>query len=376
METTTIKWPVYAKLSNVIIGLIALFYVLYIGQDIIVPFLFSLIIAILLNPIVNYLCRKRMNRILAITLTVTLAIVIIAALAFLIISQMSMLNDSFPLLKEKFATISNDIIQWISSNFNIRTSKIQQWIKDTRTENIHNISNVLGSALIGIGGALMLMLLIPVYIFMILFYKPLLLEFVSRLFKNERKDMVSEVLTETKSLVQSYLIGLLLEAAIVAALNSFGLLVLGIQYAILFGILGALLNLIPYIGGIVATTLPMLIAIATKSPIYALWVFILYAAVQFIDNNFIVPKIVASKVKVNALVSILVVIIGGAMWGIAGMFLAIPLTALVKVVFDRIEPLQPFGFLIGDNQPDIGKTILESIKPNLKKHDEESASHD
>jgi predicted PurR-regulated permease PerM len=155
-----------------------------------------------------------------------------------------------------------------------------------------------------------------------------------------------------------------LESAVVAALNSFGLLILGIEYAILIGVIGALLNLIPYIGGLVAISIPMLVAIATKSPADALWVFVLYMLVQEFDNNFIVPKIVASRVKINALASIVVVLIGGAMWGVAGMFLSIPLTAIVKVIFDRITPLKPFGFLLGDNQHEIVKFRLRLPEKN------------
>ena len=226
-------------------------------------------------------------------------------------------------------------------------------------EGMNNSTAVIGSALSTIGGALILALLVPVYIFMILFYKPLLLEFISKLFNTKKHAIVGEVLSETKSLVQNYLMGLLIEAAIVATLNSVGLFILGIKYALLIGIIGALLNMIPYIGGLIAISIPMLMAIATKSPIDAVWVFLLYMLVQLFDNNFIVPKIVASKVQVNALVSILAVLIFGALWGVVGMFLAIPLTAIVKVIFDRIAPLEPFGFVIGDNQPDIGKSFFK-----------------
>jgi len=179
---------------------------------------------------------------------------------------------------------------------------------------------------------------------MFLFYKPLLLDFVSRLFSSRQQATVVEVLTETQTLIQSYLLGLLVEAGIVATLNTVALLILGIDYAIVLGIIGALLNVIPYICGIVAVALPMMLAFATKSPIYVLLVLIAYVIVQFIDNNFIVPKIVASRVKINALVSIIAVFTGSALWGVPGMFLALPLTAIVKVIFDRIEPLKPWGF--------------------------------
>jgi predicted PurR-regulated permease PerM len=153
-------------------------------------------------------------------------------------------------------------------------------------------------------------------------------------------------------------------------LNSTALLIIGVDYAILFGIIGAILNLIPYIGGIVAISLPMMMALLTGTPMKALLVLGAYVLIQLIDNNYLVPKVVASKVKVNALISIIVVLIGGALWGVAGMFLSIPLTAICKVVFDRIESLKPIGFLIGDNMPPIGRDLLRvgSIKlPDEKK---------
>jgi predicted PurR-regulated permease PerM len=140
-------------------------------------------------------------------------------------------------------------------------------------------------------------------------------------------------------------------------------LILGIEYAILLGILGALLNVIPYIGGVVAVALPMMVALATKSSAWhAFYVLAIYYFIQLIDNNYIVPKIVASKVKLNALFSIIAVIVGNALWGIPGMFLSIPLLAIVKLIFDHIEPLKPWGFLLGDTMPPLIK-----IRPIFKK---------
>ena len=347
-------------------GTLAFFYILYIGQDIVVPLVFATIIAILLNPIVNFLCNKKVNRVIAIILVLIVALTLITLLIYFIISQVSLFSEAMPQFKQKFSVLFNDIINWISQTFNISKAKIQAWIVKTKSEGLSNSSVMIGKTLGTISGVLVLFLLLPVYIFMILFYKPLLLEFIALLFHRDKHKVVTEVLTETKTLIQSYLIGLLLEATLVATLNSVGLLIIGLDYAILIGIIGALLNIIPYIGGLIAISIPMLLALATKSPVDALWVFIVYIVVQFIDNNFFVPKIVASKVKVNALISIVVVLIGGALWGVAGMFLAIPITAIFKVVFDRIDPLKPFGFLIGDNQPEIGKLIFKP-KSRIKK---------
>ena len=364
--TTTRKLPLYAKLSMCLIGLIAFFYIMYIGQDILVPLIFATIIAILLNPVVNFLCRKGMNKVVAILLVLTVALFIIGALMYFMGSQVSSFSESVPQFKKKISLIFNDMIDWVSQKFNVGKPKIAAWVDKTKGEGMDNSSAMIGETIGTISGVLVLVFLLPVYVFMILFYKPLLLEFIARLFQRDKHKIVAEVLMETKVLIQSYLVGLLLEAALVATLNSAALLIIGIKYAVLIGIIGAFLNIIPYIGGIIAIAIPMLLAIATKDPIDALWVFIAYIIVQFIDNNFFVPKIVASKVKINALVSIIVVLIGGALWGFSGMFLSIPLTAIIKVIFDRIEPLTPFGFLLGDNQPEIGKSVF-NFKIPIKK---------
>ncbi|MEO6671731.1 MAG: AI-2E family transporter [Ferruginibacter sp.] len=358
--------PFYLKISQILLGLVAFFFVMFIGQDIIIPLIYAFLIAVLLNPFVNFLCRHRCHRVLSILLSILLGFIIVTAIIYFITSQVIKFGDNLPQLKEKFNLVYQQAIGWVSEQMNISPSRITNWMNDTKSSGM-NGSNVIGQTITTIGGVLVMVFLLPVYTFMILFYKPLLVEFISKLFPKENHKMVAEVLVETKALIQNYLIGLLLEMGIVAVLNITGLLILGIQYAVLLGIIGALLNLIPYIGGIVAISLPMIIAITTKSPVYALYVFIAYIIVQFVDNNFLVPKIVASKVKINALVSIVVVLIGGALWGIPGMFLSIPLTAIVKVMCDRIEPLKPWGFLLGDTIPSIVSFKFNLPKKRVKK---------
>lgn len=364
MEKATLKLPFYLKLAQILLAITAIFYILYIGRDIIIPVVYATILAILLNPVVNYLTRIRINRVVAILLALSAALILIAGLSYFIGFQASMFAETLPQLKQRITSLFQDLIVWVSQTFNVSSDKTNEWIATIKNEGMSNGTTVIGQTLLTISGILVLLLLLPVYIFMILFYKPHLLEFIARLFQREKHSVVAEVLVETRSLVQSYLVGLLLEATIVATLNSIGLLILGVQYAILIGIIGALLNIIPYIGGLIAIAIPMIIAFATQSPITALWVLAVYLIVQFIDNNFIVPRVVASKVKINGLVSIIVVFLGGALWGISGMFLAIPLTAIIKVVFDRIDSLKPFGFLLGDTDAASGKVFFNFKIPN------------
>lgn len=154
------------------------------------------------------------------------------------------------------------------------------------------------------------------------------------------------------------MVGLLLEAIVVAILNTTALLIIGVKYAVVLGVLGAILNLLPYIGGLIAILLPVLMAtVTTEGYSMQLYIIIAYFIIQFIDNNILVPRIVSSKVQLNALISILAVLLGGALWGFGGMFLSIPTVAILKIIFDRIDDLKPWGELLGDEVPTSYKTF-------------------
>ena len=337
--------------------------VLSITRSIVVPIVFATIIAIILHPVVNFFMKRKINRLFSICITLFLTLLVLAAFFGLLFSQAVRFYESWPVLVEKFTLILNQSITWASGYFDIDAQKINDWLANTKTEIINTSSAAIGHTLISIGSGLVILFLVPVYIFLMLYYQPLILEFIRRLFVKNDPGQVGEMIKQTKTVIQRYLIGLIIEAIIIAIMDSAGLLILGIDYAILLGIIGALLNVIPYIGGIVAVALPMMIAVATKStPLYALYVLGIYYFIQLIDNHYIFPKIVASKVKINMLFAIIVVLAGNALWGIPGMFLSLPLLAIVKLIFDHIEPLKPWGFLLGDTM----HPIL-TIKPILKK---------
>lgn len=361
MNNKTYTFPFYAKAAFILVALFGVVYILRIGAEIILPLIYATLMAILMNPFVNLLTRKKFNRTVAICLVLTIAIVVVGLIVFLISSQLSRFTETYPALKSKLNASFSELITWFSGYSGIKTNSIDTWIADSKTEAVADFS--ISDKLFQAGHVLVVALLIPVYWFLILYYKPLLTEFVRRVFRTEHHLALEEVLSKSKFLIQSYLTGLLFEMLIVAALNIIGLLLLGIEYAIVLGLIGAILNIIPYLGGIVSTALPMVIAYVTKdSLIYPLLVLLVYTVIQFVDNNFVIPKIVASRVKLNALVSIVVVLVGGALWGIPGMFLAIPLTAILKVIFDHIEPLKPWGFLLGNIVPTTPRYRFLGIK--------------
>lgn len=357
---TFIKFPLYAKASIILVGVYVLISMLVKVQVIILPIIFATIFAVLISPVVNFLELKKINRAIAITMVLIALILIIAAVIAFLSSQANLLKETLPGLKIKFKELLAEIHSWTSVHFNISEQKINDWIANSKNELSNNSSSLIGSTLSSMGGVFAALMLTPVYIFLILLYQSHLRRFIHQLFGVNNFNKISEMLTETKKIVQSYLIGLFIEFAIIAVMNCLGLLLLGIDYAILLGIVGALLNIIPYLGGLIAVALFSGIALVTKSPIYVLYVIALYSFIQFIDNNYIVPKIVGSKVKLNALISIVAVIAGAALWGIPGMFLSIPITAIIKLVFDRFESLKPWGFLLGDTLPPLIKLKLSN----------------
>jgi predicted PurR-regulated permease PerM len=297
---------------------------------------------------VTKLQRKGVNKILAIFLALLLAFVIVGGILFFITTQVINFGDNLPELKVKFNEHLSQLQHWVAANFKFSIKKQQEGLTQMLDSSKALLGGALGSAL----DTVVLIFLVPIYVFLLLFYKTLILNFFHEIFSEKNTLKVSEILAETKSAIQSYMVGLLLEAIVVAIMNSVALLLLGVDYAILLGVIGALLNMLPYIGGIIAIALPVIIATITHDGFTTqLGVIGAYMLIQFIDNNFLVPFLVSSRVKINAFFSIVIVLLGGALWGVSGMFLSIPFLAILKIIFDRMPEMKPWGKLLGDEVP-------------------------
>ena len=348
-----LQFPLYVKAPLVLLGLALAVFTLHIASEIIFPLFFAAIFAIMLHPVEQWLLRHRVPKLLAITLTVVLGVASLLGLLYFIYLEASQLSSQMPLFKTKFAQTTAQVHEWLQSNFGFSDQKLQGWVSEAG----NRASTLLGGTLAAVSGLLVVATLIPVYIFLLFLYQRRLVDFLTQVFSGHRQDSgVAEVLRESKATIQSYMVGLLIEASIVATLNTTGLLIIGVPYALLLGVIGALLNFIPYIGGLIAIALPMLMAFVTMPSYgYALAVVAVYITIQFVDNHFLIPRIVASKVKVNALVAIVGVLVGNAIGGVAGMFLALPVIAILKIVFDRIQPLKPWGMVLGDEETPRGR---------------------
>ncbi|MEI6947387.1 AI-2E family transporter [Paraflavisolibacter sp. H34] len=339
--------PFYIRITVVLFGLILFVYILDVLAAVLVPLAMAALIAILLNPLNNRL-QRRLPRMVSILITMLLAFLAIGGMLYFLSSQIYMFSKSLPLLQQRFAILLADLQQWVLRHFGLSIESQVHVVKNAVNNSQRLLTNTLGTIL----GTLGIVVLIPVYVVLLLYYKPLILNFLFLVFLEKYSLRVAEILSQVKSAIQSYMIGLFTETVIVCVLYSIALLIIGVPYAIVIGVIGGILNILPYIGGLIAMLLSILAGTLNSTGFSTQLIIIAsYVFIQLIDNNLLVPRIVSSKVQINALISLITILLGSALWGLFGMFLSIPFIAVLKIVFDRIDGLKPWGLLLGDEVP-------------------------
>ncbi|WP_396153412.1 AI-2E family transporter [Flavobacterium sp.] len=333
-----------------LIFIIGLVYVLYVLKPVLVPIIIAIILSVSAFPFVQFLERKlRINRVISAIVAITLLSLVIFALLLFIGFQLSDILEKGDFYAEKLSNVYNTFATKLETYLGIEKNELsikKLNIGATIKNNFVGIIEFLTSS----GSFFSDIILIPLYIFFFLIYRKFFKSFIYRAFSKDGNTLKAKtILNKLYDVQQNYLVGLFMVMGIVGVLNSIGLLILGIDNAIFFGFLAALLLLIPYIGIIIGSLLPAVVALATKDSLwYPVGVMVIFAFIQFIEGNFITPKITGSKVSINAFVAILSIILFSMLWGIAGMIVALPVIASLKVVFDTIPELKPYGFLIGE----------------------------
>jgi len=352
MEITEAHPPFYKRLSLTLISLAILCVGLIYGKDIILPLLFAVLLSTLLLPLTNFLSRKGLHKIFSIALPVLLTLIIIGGVLYFLSTQVINFLDDTPALKERASEVTASFQKWINQSLHVTVRKQNEYIKETVEDIKEKGPQLVGMTFGSLTDLLSYIILLPIYTFLMLYYRKTIKIFLIGVFKNGSETRVREVLTESSTIAQQYVTGLMIETTIVFTLNTIGFLILGIKYAIFLALLAALLNLIPYVGMLIANIFCMFVTMVTSDDIRnVLWVGVVLAIVQVIDNNFGMPLIVGNKVRINALVTIVGVLVGGALCGIPGMFLAIPALAVLKVIFDKVPELNAWGVLLGDEVP-------------------------
>lgn len=341
--------PNVYRVSAAFFIVISIILAVYLAGDIIAPLVISLLFAILLRPIVKFMTNKlKFPNLLAVAITVVFALLTLVSLLGFLAYQLSDFIDDLPTIKAQLEKHYKFLQEWIQETLGYSYIEQNQYME----QSVSGVDFISMSSITSLTNSVMYLVLIPIYTFLILIYRSLLLNFIVKLVPDRDIMNIEHILTNLKSVVRSYIVGLLIQVACISTMTGTGYYLIGLDYYIFLGILTGLLNLIPYIGIIIAGLISCLIALTFSEDLsIILWVLGVNVVVQFIDNNFLVPKVVGSKVSINALASMVGVIIGGTIAGIPGMFLAIPVLAMLKVIFESTKGLEPYGYLISDEIP-------------------------
>jgi predicted PurR-regulated permease PerM len=333
----------------VLIGLSLLVFVLRKLDGVLLPILFAALLSVLLLPLVVRLESWKLPRVWAIIVALVLVVAALTGLFYLFGTQLMDLRDEWPKLQEKGILYFDQVQQWASLKFGYHPMSKQELIDNSMNSFKKSAGGFLGSTLSTTAGVLSVTTLIPIYIFCFLYYRDHMRQFMFRFVAPDKRTGVLHTMDNIQTVVQAYIQGLLTVIVVVSVLNAIGLLILGVKFAIFFAIFASVLAVIPYIGIMVGSAIPALVTLVeTGSPGKAAAVIGVFVFVQFLEGNFITPMITGSKVSINPMAAIIALILGGELWGTPGMILSIPLTAVLKVVFDASKATEPWGFLLGD----------------------------
>jgi len=344
-------YPFYLKLSSILISIVILGFLAIIGQQILIPMVLGLLISILLMPLSRFMEKRlRFPRSLSSILASLLALAIIGGVIYVLSLQVAKLANDWPQFQKQFTDLIDDLQSWISRTFGVRRKDQLLYLNDTAKKSISTGTAILEKALTSIGYVLMLTAFTFLFTLFFLLYRTHLLKFLVASFSETYHKTVFDIIDNIQFMVKKYLVGLFLQMLIVTILSLIAYTIIGVKYNFMLAILTGILNILPYIGILTALLIGALITFATSGISSVLFIVIAIVVIHAIDGNIIMPRVVGSKVKINSLIVIIGLVIGEMLWGIAGMLLTIPVLAIMKIVFDRVEGLQSWGFLMGEDE--------------------------
>lgn len=348
MQIKVNELPLTIRRSIEIVGLFYLGKLVVAGNIVIMPLLMAIFFSTMLLPLFRFFRRLHVPEVIAVFLPILLFTFLAVSAIWLFYNQVSVFISDFPKIQRTTIKHLDTLSVWIDQSFGYSPAEQLKFINDQSNRLFGSVGSIISSAAGSLSVAFVFWGLMPVYVYLIILYRRVFVKFILLWFKPDEHKAVEETIRQTERLVKSYLLGLLIQIIYIIILLGGSLLLFGIENALLIGILFAFLNLIPYLGALVGNLLGVLITLAsTNNPIDMLIVLGTIAVVQFLDNNILMPSIVGSQVKINPLVSIVGIIVGGIMAGISGMFLAMPVMSVLKIVFDHSTKYKQWGVLLG-----------------------------
>ncbi len=367
-----VSLPFYTKLAMVLFSIICIGYLAILGQTILAPLLTSFLLALLLLPVANYMERRwRFKRSIAAIISVVLMIALISLIMYFLANQIGDLWEDWPLLKQQAETSFHNVQNWISTTFHVNAHKQIDYLRNSAQAALATSATVLGATLATVSSTMLFLSFLLLFTFFILNYRQVLFSFLTAVFEEKHADKVSEIVKQIQYIIKKYITGLFIQMVIVTILMMLVLWILNVKYAVLLGLIAGIFNIIPYIGIFTALLISVIITFATAGAAKMLLVIIAFVAIHAVDGNVLLPLVVGSKVKINALFAFIGIVIGEMIWGISGMFLCIPYLAMLKIIFDRVDPLKPWGILLGGEEKPEKKRKVYRITKNIKLEEQE-----
>ncbi len=340
---------ILSKVNHFLFFWVLLTIVLYYGRVVLIPVTFASMLAMLMSPVCSYFDKRGAHRIVSTLICILILLVVFVFVVGVLIAQVTSFKEDLPAIEQKANTIITNIHSYIQGKFQIPVE--QQ--KTVLQKQLRNITQSSSSYLMGIitgATSLVAKLAITLVItFLLIYDKEKYHNFFVKLIEGNNNDEKKTLLDKITLVAQNYLVGRALSMLVLFVLYLVALLFIGVKNALLLAAIAAIVNIIPYVGPLLAGVFPVLVAFVTKDTLQpALWVAITFTVIQAIDNYFVTPFVMGGEVSLSALATILIIICGGFLWGIAGMILFIPILSIAKIVFDHVEGLQPYGFLVGD----------------------------
>lgn len=330
---------------------------LYYAKPFLVPLCFGALLAMLFLPLSRWLERKKIPKGLAILICLVLLLSIITIIIIVISWQVTDLTGELTDIENRLRQIADEVEQFITRHFGIPAEQQEKLLQQQAQNNTANgiVSNI-GSTILGL---LVDFILCLVYIFLFMYYRTRIKKFILQLISNQQRQNAEQVIHDIQKVTQQYLTGMSWMILSLWIMYSIGFSIVGVKYAVFFAILCGLLEIVPFVGNLVGNLLAILMVVIQGGGTgMVLGVLLTYAIVQFLQTYILEPLVVGAGVNINPLFTIIILVLGELVWGIPGLVLAIPLLGIVKIVCDHIEPLKPYGFLIGRERKD--KRVLIS----------------
>ncbi len=341
--------PWYVKLTIILAGLTLFVLFLIQASSILVPFLFAVFFAILLTPLSSLLEKYRIHRIFASLLSVLLGITFLAGIIFFFYHQIINFAQDLGMIEKRINELFEQFYGFFSAYLDVEPDAQLESAQDAIISFLRENVEPLTRGVMTAATTVTMFFLIPIYVFLLLLYRDFLRDFfLMALARTDRDNKVEKVLNKVRSVIQNYITGMFIVICILAVLNSLALMIIGVDHPLFFGVFAAMLNVIPFLGPILGSILPIIYSLLTMDSIwYPVAVLVSFYVIQLFESNLFTPMIVGQRVSLNPLVTLLAIFIGGQIWGLAGMILFIPALAMLKEVCDEVESLRPYGYLLG-----------------------------